>query len=164
SALAEEESLSPEEREEARANLLLARYGVVARELARGDWATLRHTLLRMEYGGDVVRGYFVEGLSGEQYALQDAMTDLAAPARRPGQPRGACLADRQAGRHAPERGAPAPRVAALSRGEAGTPRRELWPRAHPAGGLRGRGRPRRRARAAGDDGASPHVASGTPA
>ena len=87
SALAEEESLSPEEREEARAHLLLARYGVVARELARGDWATLRHTLLRMEYGGDVVRGYFVEGLSGEQYALQDALTDLAAPPTRRAEP-----------------------------------------------------------------------------
>ena len=59
-ALAEEEALSPEEREEARAQLLLARYGVLTREVARGDWATLRHTLLRMEYGGEVVRGYFV--------------------------------------------------------------------------------------------------------
>ena len=59
-----------------------SRYGVVARELARGDWTTLRHTLLRMEYGGDVVRGYFVEGLSGEQYALADALSDLDAPSR----------------------------------------------------------------------------------
>jgi len=47
----------------------------------------LRHTLLRMEYGGDVVRGYFVEGLSGEQYALQDALTDLAAPPTRRAEP-----------------------------------------------------------------------------
>jgi ATP-dependent helicase Lhr and Lhr-like helicase len=84
SALAEDEPLSPEERDEARAHLLLARHGVVARELARGDWATLRHVLLRMEYGGEVVRGYFVEGLSGEQYALQDALAELTAlPARR---------------------------------------------------------------------------------
>jgi ATP-dependent helicase Lhr and Lhr-like helicase len=83
SALAEEESLSPEERSEAQAHLLLARYGVLSRELAQGDWSTLRHTLLRMEYGGEVVRGYFVEGLSGEQYALQEALTELDAPARR---------------------------------------------------------------------------------
>ncbi|TMQ22010.1 MAG: DEAD/DEAH box helicase [Candidatus Rokuibacteriota bacterium] len=82
-ALAEEEPLSPEEREEARAQLLLARYGVVTREVARGDWATLRHTLLRMEYGGEVVRGYFVEGLSGEQYALGNSLADLAAAPRR---------------------------------------------------------------------------------
>ena len=83
SVLGDEEPLSPEEREEARAQLLLARFGVVARELARGDWATMRHTLLRMEYGGEVVRGYFVQGLSGEQYALADALGDLEAPARR---------------------------------------------------------------------------------
>src|SRR5262249_14535755 len=83
SALAREEALSPEEREEARAQLLLARYGVLTRELAGGDWATLRHTLLRMEYGGEVVRGYFVEGLSGEQYALEDCLVDLAATPRR---------------------------------------------------------------------------------
>ncbi len=73
----EEEALSPEGRDEARANLLLARFGVVTRELAGGDWARLRHTLLRMEYGGAVTRGYFVEGLSGEQYALADALPQL---------------------------------------------------------------------------------------
>src|SRR5204862_230405 len=83
SALPEEEGLSPEEREEARAHLLLARYGVLSRELAQGDWSTLRHTLLRMEYGGEVVRGYFVEGLSGEQYALEDTLRELETPARR---------------------------------------------------------------------------------
>jgi ATP-dependent Lhr-like helicase len=83
SALGDDERLSPEERDEARARLLLGRYGVVARELARGDWSTLRHALLRMEYGGEVVRGYFVEGLSGEQYALADAVEALAAPPRR---------------------------------------------------------------------------------
>ena len=82
SALADDEPLSPEEREEARAQLLLARYGVVTRELAHGDWTTLRHTLLRMEYGGEVVRGYFVAGLSGEQYALADALRDLDTPPR----------------------------------------------------------------------------------
>src|SRR6267378_709601 len=62
SALAEEEGLSPEEREEARAHLLLARHGVLSRELAQGDWSTLRHTLLRMEYGGEVVPVFLVEG------------------------------------------------------------------------------------------------------
>jgi ATP-dependent Lhr-like helicase len=83
SALADEVPLSPEERAEARAHLLLARYGILARELADGEWSTLRHALLRMEYGGEVVRGYFVEGLSGEQYALEEALEDLAPTARR---------------------------------------------------------------------------------
>jgi ATP-dependent Lhr-like helicase len=81
SAIAEDEPIGPDERDEARARLLLARFGVVARELAGGDWARLRHALLRLEYAGDVVRGYFVEGLSGEQYALEDALAGLA---RRP--------------------------------------------------------------------------------
>ena len=87
SALAEEEPLSPEERDEARAQLLLVRHGVVARELARGDWATLRHVLLRMEYGSEVVRGYFVEGLSGEQYALEEALAELTTPTPRRAEP-----------------------------------------------------------------------------
>ncbi len=87
SVLAEDEPLSPEERDEARAHLLLARHGVLTRELARGDWSTLRHVLLRMEYGGEVVRGYFVEGLSGEQYALEGALAELTAPATRRAEP-----------------------------------------------------------------------------
>jgi ATP-dependent Lhr-like helicase len=83
SAFAPEEPISPEEREEAWAHLLLARYGVLSRELARGDWSTLRHTLLRMEYGGEVLRGYFVEGLSGEQYALPEAVREFEGQRRR---------------------------------------------------------------------------------
>ena len=84
---------------------LLARYGVVARELARGDWATLRHTLLRMEYGGDVVRGYFVEGLSGRavraggrarrsgRAAHAPGRASRAGESRRPGESLGTGLA-----------------------------------------------------------------------
>jgi ATP-dependent Lhr-like helicase len=83
SALGEEDRLSADERDEALARLLLARYGVVARELARRDWPRLRHALLRMEYGGDVIRGYFVAGLSGEQYALADALDALAPAVHR---------------------------------------------------------------------------------
>jgi len=87
SALGEEEPLAPEQRDEAQAHLLLARGGVLARELAQGDWGRLRHALLRMEYGGEVVRGYFVEGLSGEQYALAEALADLGAPPARRAEP-----------------------------------------------------------------------------
>jgi ATP-dependent Lhr-like helicase len=83
SALGDDERLSPEDRDEARARLLLGRYGVVAREVAGGDWARLRHALLRMEYGGEVVRGYFVQGLSGEQYGLADAVGALTPATRR---------------------------------------------------------------------------------
>jgi ATP-dependent Lhr-like helicase len=83
SATASDEALAPEEAHEARAHLLLARYGVLARELVSGEWSDLRHALMRLEYAGEVVRGYFVEGLSGEQYALEDALRDLEEPAPR---------------------------------------------------------------------------------
>ncbi len=60
------------------ASLLLNRYGIVARELALLDpwllpWRVLYEVLSRMELAGDVRRGYFVEGLSGAQFALPEA-------------------------------------------------------------------------------------------
>jgi ATP-dependent Lhr-like helicase len=68
--------------------LLLRRYGVVARELALLDstmlpWRVLYEVLSRMELAGAVRRGYFVEGLSGAQFALPEAarlLQDLALP------------------------------------------------------------------------------------
>jgi ATP-dependent Lhr-like helicase len=64
------------------ANLLLQRYGVVARELALLDpwllpWRVLYEVLSRLELAGEVRRGYFVEGLSGAQFALPEAATLL---------------------------------------------------------------------------------------
>jgi ATP-dependent helicase Lhr and Lhr-like helicase len=57
---------------------LLRRYGVVARELAVLDpwmlpWRVLYEVLIRMEMTGTVRRGFFVEGLSGAQFALPEA-------------------------------------------------------------------------------------------
>jgi len=54
----------------------------VARELALLDpwmppWRVLYEVLSRMELGGEVRRGYFVEGLSGAQFALPEAMAAL---------------------------------------------------------------------------------------
>jgi ATP-dependent Lhr-like helicase len=54
----------------------------VARELALLDpwmppWRILYEVLSRMELGGEVRRGYFVEGLSGAQFALPEAMALL---------------------------------------------------------------------------------------
>ncbi len=78
SALAVDEPVSADQREEAWARLLLSRYGVLSRELARGvEWARLRSVLTRLEFAGEVVRGYFVEGLSGEQYSLEVALEEL---------------------------------------------------------------------------------------
>jgi ATP-dependent Lhr-like helicase len=78
----------PEEEALAQATLLLERYGVVARELAALEgwllpWRILYEVLSRLELAGDVRRGYFVEGLSGAQFALPDAaqlLQDLHAP------------------------------------------------------------------------------------
>ncbi len=60
------------------ATVLLQRYGIVARELALVDpwmlpWRLLYEVLSRMELAGEVRRGYFVEGLSGAQFALPEA-------------------------------------------------------------------------------------------
>lgn len=77
-------TVTPEKRSEEWARLLLSRFGLLCRELASGmDWASLRQALTRMEYAGEVVRGYFVRGLSGEQYALEEAVQNLDAGARR---------------------------------------------------------------------------------
>jgi ATP-dependent Lhr-like helicase len=64
------------------ASLLLQRYGIVARELALLDpwllpWRVLYEVLSRMELAGQVRRGYFVEGLSGAQFALPEAAQQL---------------------------------------------------------------------------------------
>jgi len=69
---------SPEVQAVLMAARLLNRFGVVARELALLDpwmppWRVLYEVLTRMELAGEVRRGYFVEGLSGAQFALPDA-------------------------------------------------------------------------------------------
>jgi ATP-dependent Lhr-like helicase len=77
------------------ARLLLDRYGIVARELALLDgtmpaWRILYEVLSRLELAGEVRRGYFVEGLSGAQFALPEAARELqnlslpAAPSAEP--------------------------------------------------------------------------------
>jgi ATP-dependent helicase Lhr and Lhr-like helicase len=78
----------PEALAVAQASLLLERYGVGARELALLDpwllpWRVLYEVLSRMELAGEVRRGYFVEGLSGAQFALPEAaqmLQDLLLP------------------------------------------------------------------------------------
>jgi len=64
------------------ASVLLQRHGIVARELAMMDermpaWRVLYEVFSRMEMAGEARRGYFVEGLSGAQFALPEAVRDL---------------------------------------------------------------------------------------
>ncbi|MDB5349731.1 MAG: Lhr-like helicase [Planctomycetota bacterium] len=61
---------------------LLDRYGVLARETAALDpwappWRELQPILARSELRGELRRGYFVEGLSGVQYALAETADAL---------------------------------------------------------------------------------------
>ncbi len=73
------------------AGLLLERYGVLTREIAELDpgcppWKDLAPWLARAELRGELRRGYFVEGLSGVQYATEDSAAALAKLAGTPTQ------------------------------------------------------------------------------
>jgi len=64
------------------AGVLLERYGVLTREVVALEafapsWADLAPLLGRAEWRGEIRRGYFVEGLSGVQYALEEAALEL---------------------------------------------------------------------------------------
>ncbi len=89
------------------AELLLERYGILTRELVRGEgvpggFAALYPELCRLETLGVARRGYFVEGLGGAQFALAGAVERLRAQredaeplvlaATDPAQPYGAAL------------------------------------------------------------------------
>lgn len=70
----------------------LARYGVVARDWWRRErppvsWRSIYHELKRLEYRGEVRRGYFVRGLAGAQFAVPEAVEMLREPAGQ-----GACV------------------------------------------------------------------------
>ena len=70
------------------AEVLLGRYGVLTRETVGSDpwappWRDLAPLLARAELRGDVRRGYFVEGLSGVQYAAEESAAGLAGLAGR---------------------------------------------------------------------------------
>jgi ATP-dependent Lhr-like helicase len=62
----------------------LDRYGIVSREIWRRErprisWRSIYHELKRLEFRGEVRRGYFVKGLSGAQFARPSALDMLRA-------------------------------------------------------------------------------------
>ena len=62
-----------------------ARYGIVSRDWWRREqpavgWREIYHELKRLEFRGEVQRGYFVAGLAGAQFALPEAVEMLRAP------------------------------------------------------------------------------------
>jgi ATP-dependent Lhr-like helicase len=71
--------LPEEENAERIARQWLARYGIVSREWWRRErppvpWRSIYRELKRLEFRGEVRRGYFVKGLGGAQFALPDAV------------------------------------------------------------------------------------------
>jgi ATP-dependent Lhr-like helicase len=74
---------------EAVAEQLLARWGVVFRDLIRREtlavpWRDVLWALRRMEARGTARGGRFVTGFTGEQYALPEAVDQLRAVRRAP--------------------------------------------------------------------------------
>jgi ATP-dependent Lhr-like helicase len=66
------------------AMLLLRRNGILSREMLALEsipvsWSEISFALRRMEYAGTIRRGWFVRALSGEQYALPEAIEMLRA-------------------------------------------------------------------------------------
>jgi ATP-dependent helicase Lhr and Lhr-like helicase len=82
--------VSLEEKVRRQTEQLLVRYGIVAREVAKREmnilpWSLIAFELQRMEMRGEIRRGYFVEGLSGMQFALPEAYALLQQLRAEPG-------------------------------------------------------------------------------
>ena len=74
----------PQELAERVARQWLSRYGIVSRDWWRRErpaigWREIYHELKRLEFRGEVQRGYFVAGLAGAQFALPEAVEMLRA-------------------------------------------------------------------------------------
>ncbi len=76
--------VSAGERAARQARQLLARYGIVTHECLENEagaweWSLIYQELQRQEMRGEVRRGYFVQGLSGAQFALPEVVEKLRA-------------------------------------------------------------------------------------
>ena len=72
-------ALTNRERAERQARLLLQRYGILVKEWYRHErgllpWYDLFQVLKKLEWQGEIRRGYFIAGLSGVQFALPKAV------------------------------------------------------------------------------------------
>ena len=75
-------ALADDARALAIARQWLTRYGIVSRDWWRRErppvsWRSMYQELKRLEFRGEVRRGYFVRGLAGAQFALPDAVERL---------------------------------------------------------------------------------------
>ncbi len=78
--------MNADQQAEQQARLLLHRYGMVVKEVWRREqgllsWPRLFHALKRLEWQGEIRRGYFVQGLSGIQFAFSDFLKHMRNPA-----------------------------------------------------------------------------------
>jgi ATP-dependent Lhr-like helicase len=81
--------IEEKKRIEAQARLLLQRYGILVKEWYRREqglfaWYHIFQVLKRLEWQGEIRRGYFVAGLSGVQFALPEAVELLEKVSRMP--------------------------------------------------------------------------------
>src|SRR5690606_27023273 len=82
------------------ARTLLRRYGVVCWRLLEREapwlppWRELVRVLHRLEARGEIRGGRFIAGLSGEQFALPEAIALMRQARRSSGTPQWICLAD----------------------------------------------------------------------
>jgi len=78
-----EDALEVEELGKERARLLLARYGIVFRQLLEREtpafqWSRIFRSLRLMELSGEVLAGHFFTGLDGPQFVSRDAWRRLS--------------------------------------------------------------------------------------
>jgi len=83
-------SANHEESIEAFARVLLRRYGVVFRRILEKEsisvpWFELVRVYRRLEARGEIRGGYFISGVSGEQFALSEAIGSLRSIRKTPG-------------------------------------------------------------------------------
>ena len=76
------DTIEKEEIKKDRVRILLDRYGVLFRELLRREqdgftWSDLFRTLRLMEFSGEIVSGYFFEGIPGPQFSTQRLIRKL---------------------------------------------------------------------------------------
>ena len=69
---------------EEKLNRLFERSGIVCRETAGGEWSAYLEILRRMEYAGQVRRGYFVNGMSGAQFVREEDYARVSAALAAP--------------------------------------------------------------------------------
>jgi ATP-dependent helicase Lhr and Lhr-like helicase len=86
-------SALPDDAIETFARAFLRRYGVVFRRLLEREslspsWYELGRLYRRLESRGEIRGGYFVSGISGEQFALPEAISQLRSIRKQPAQDR----------------------------------------------------------------------------